>query len=842
MKRLISIIMIIGMLMGMVVTGVHADEVIYEDIVFNLADKKYYVDGVEKGSFEYLENKYLTYVPELNKCHIVTIKGKDYIDINKLSMWYDYDIEITGSAITLYNKFANSEMIVKGKIDVSKYEHEYIGDDTYIIKVNSKEEMKKISNMDLEIADYNITCKSTALSWGNTEINADGFKNSLVGGKDVVVAVLDTGVDSSHEMLKNRVVGGYDFTGKGSWADGNGHGTHVAGIIADCTNSNVKIMPIKVLDSSGRGKVSKIGEAVRYAVDNGAGVINLSLGGFGYSAYMEQSIQYAYNKGVPVVVAAGNEGGNVNSYCPANIERAITVSSIDSNHNRSIFSNYGKWVDYAAPGSNIKSAYLGNSYKTMSGTSMAAPFVSASLAMLKVSGLSDPVSYMHENVCDYGSTGWDVNYGHGVIKLVNLKGSISKPVVNNPVAVPADPVEAPVPTATPVPTPTPKPKKAVGIEFNNNEIEIEVGQAVDFGVNLIYDDGSKEDISNQFTYSYKFVESAGNVGNCYNTLYGLTPGITKIEFDRVPEGVSKRNNLKVIVSGAKEQEYSNEDERRGNTTSNLASMKSKGRIVSGDNRIIYYTNGTNLYSYNINDKIFKNIDNGFYRYLNCWNGKLYYWNGQNICCYTDNKVITNNKDEMSENCSFSIYNGNGYYGVNNNPGVVIKQVNLQTGKEKEIIEMNKLWDDTENYVIYNNKIYYTDTVQSKGYKLADYGIYSYDISTSKVEFVVDGNYHNMIINNNNIYAINGYGNIAKINLNNTNFKANIVYKNEYNQSVVNYSFNIIDDKIYYNCAGKRVILDLSGNIVSEEGYINNHNYETKYGGYCLYGEELKKIA
>lgn len=833
MKKLISIIMVIGILIGMVPIGVHAEEeTIYEDIVFNLADKKYYVEGIEKGSFEYLENKYLTYVPELNKCHIVTIKGKDYIDINKISMWYDYDIEVTGSAITLYNKFANSEMIVKGKIDVSKYEHKCIGDNTYIIKVKSKDEMKKISNMNLEIADYNITCKSAALSWGNTEINADGFKNSLaISGKDVTVAVLDTGIESSHEMLKNRVVGGRDFTGSGNWNDGNGHGTHVAGIIADCTNNNVKIMPIKVLDNKGRGKVSNIGAAIKYAVDNGAEIINLSLGGFGYSAYLEQNIEYAYNKGVPVVVAAGNEGGNVNSYCPANVEKAITVSSIDSNHNRSVFSNYGKWIDYAAPGSNINSAYIGNTYKSMSGTSMATPFVSASLAMLKVSGLSDPVSYLHDNAVDYGNTGWDVNYGYGVVKLVNIKG-VNNPVVSKP--------------EIPVATPTPKPKKAVGIEFSNSEIEIEVGQAVNFGVNLIYDDGSKEDISNQFTYSYKFVESAGNVGNYYNTLYGLTPGVTRIEFDRIPEGVSKKNSLKVVVSGAKEKKYSDEDERRGNTTSNLASYRSKGRMVSGDNGIIYFISNCKLYKFDTKNDMTELLGDRGYAYLNYWNGKLYYWGGANIYCYTDNdKKITNNIGSSGSYCPFSIYDGYGYYGLVNNvgSGIIIHKTNLETGEDKEIIKMSKMWDGAENYVIYNNKIYYTDTVQTHGYKVADYGIYSYDIATGKVEFVIDGNYHNMIIHDNNIYAINGYGNISKINLNNTNFKANIMYKNDYKQLYSKYSFNIIDNKIYYNCANKYVILDLNGNIISESinDFKNNHYYETKYGGYYLWGDTIKKI-
>lgn len=225
--------------------------------------------------------------------------------------------------------------------------------------------------------------------------------------KDVVIAVIDTGVDYNHKDLKGNIwknskeipnngidddkngyiddVIGWNFSeGTNDPMDvGNysGHGTHVAGIIGAKHNStgiagivpNVKIMALKVFPNASWGKVAK---AVQYAVDNGALVINLSLGAAQGSSEIEAALKYALQKNVIVVCAAGNDSSSQVSY-PANYDfkNVIAVSSTDSKMFRSEFSNYGSRADIFAPGSEIFSLAPGNKYVSMSGTSMAAPVV-----------------------------------------------------------------------------------------------------------------------------------------------------------------------------------------------------------------------------------------------------------------------------------------------------------------------------------------------------------------------------------------------------------------------------------------------------------------------------------
>ncbi|MCB0319623.1 MAG: S8 family serine peptidase [Bdellovibrionales bacterium] len=239
------------------------------------------------------------------------------------------------------------------------------------------------------------------------------------GSQRVVVAVLDTGVDSQHPDLVGNIwentseipgngqdddqngyvddIMGYDFfNGDGDSFDDNGHGTHVAGIIGAHGNNRIgssgvnwqtRIMPLKFLGADGSGNTSNAIQAIHYAIDNGADILNLSFGGPQASEGLYQAIYRASQNGVLVIAAAGNKGQNIDLYpeYPASfpLENIISVAALDKDSNLSWFSNYGSAsVDIAAPGMEIVSTIPDGKYASFSGTSMAAPFVSGIAALV----------------------------------------------------------------------------------------------------------------------------------------------------------------------------------------------------------------------------------------------------------------------------------------------------------------------------------------------------------------------------------------------------------------------------------------------------------------------------
>ncbi|MBR5246776.1 MAG: leucine-rich repeat protein [Clostridia bacterium] len=231
-----------------------------------------------------------------------------------------------------------------------------------------------------------------AMEWLQDKIGFSDIKDELLSKIQddyVLVAVLDSGVDTDHEQLADRLedsdINLSSSGNKNSCEDDYGHGTHVTGIIANNTLSNVKIKPYKVLNSEGKCSLSVIALAVDMAVADGADIINMSLTAQGESERMTEAVDNAVANNVNVVVAAGNNSADLDrkKYTPACIESAITVSATDSDDKLASFSNYDGPIDIAAPGVNIKSCYLNNSYVTMSGTSMAAPQVTAGLAIIQ---------------------------------------------------------------------------------------------------------------------------------------------------------------------------------------------------------------------------------------------------------------------------------------------------------------------------------------------------------------------------------------------------------------------------------------------------------------------------
>src|SRR5262245_18512702 len=228
-----------------------------------------------------------------------------------------------------------------------------------------------------------------SLQWGMTKIKAPDAWTTDKGSPSVKVAVLDTGVSLTHPDLQGKVVATKNFSSSSTVDDVNGHGSHVAGIAAAATNNGigvagvgygVDIMDVKVLGDSGSGLYSDMISGITWAADNGANVINLSLGGTMASSALESAVNYAWSKGAVVVAAAGNNASSTPFY-PAYYTNVLAVAATTDLDKLASFSDYGDWVDVAAPGISIYST-VPSGYGYMSGTSMASPFVSGLAALL----------------------------------------------------------------------------------------------------------------------------------------------------------------------------------------------------------------------------------------------------------------------------------------------------------------------------------------------------------------------------------------------------------------------------------------------------------------------------
>ncbi|MEB3197299.1 MAG: S8 family serine peptidase [Candidatus Sericytochromatia bacterium] len=228
-------------------------------------------------------------------------------------------------------------------------------------------------------------------SWGVAAILAPSIWPTTTGS-GIKVAVIDTGVDATHPDLRGQVLPGLDLVNDDEdAADDHGHGTHVAGTIAALANNGIgvagvapgaAIIPIKALNSKGQGSNADIANGIVAAADRGAQVINLSLGGTDNSETLRRAVAQVQERGVIVVAAAGNSGIST-PFFPAANEGVIGVGAVDDHRKRATFSNFGDYIDVAAPGVNIGSTQRGGGTTTMSGTSMASPHVAAACALLK---------------------------------------------------------------------------------------------------------------------------------------------------------------------------------------------------------------------------------------------------------------------------------------------------------------------------------------------------------------------------------------------------------------------------------------------------------------------------
>ncbi len=307
-----------------------------------------------------------------------------------------------------------------------------------------------VSGVDYAEPDYRLKADlvpndpAIGQQWGLKAIDAYDAWNYTTGA-NVVVAVVDTGIDIHHPEFNppgrpSELLPGKSFVpGTDGPIDDNGHGTHVAGIIAAAMNDGigtvgvapgVKILPVKVLDANGQGDTSTIVAGLLYAADSGARIINLSLGGTGGGQALQDAISYVQAKGCLVVAAMGNDGENIQDF-PAAYPGVVAVGATSEDGTIASFSNYGGWISVSAPGDGIYSTMPdynvtltseeggGLGYGYLSGTSMATPFVSGVAALVASAYPHMPAAWIKKRI-EQSTTpmtplGFDEFFGHGLV-------------------------------------------------------------------------------------------------------------------------------------------------------------------------------------------------------------------------------------------------------------------------------------------------------------------------------------------------------------------------------------------------------------------------------------------
>lgn len=263
-------------------------------------------------------------------------------------------------------------------------------------------------------SDHDPASVATAADATRTQPGLADARLGAGTGDGITVAVLDTGVDATHPLLAGHdVSGGFDVidgdavpddlpnglddNGDGAVDEAHGHGTYVAGLVAQVA-SDVRVMPVRVLDSDGTGTAWDVMRGVAWAAANGADVINLSLGGSSAGPLAEQQFERIEGSGIVVVAAAGNGGSEELTY-PAAYEGVVAVTSVDGVTGRAAVSaNRGSWIDVAAPGVALVSAFPGGGYVTWGGSSAAAAIAAGALAIVAAEQPGDVVSDIVDSV------------------------------------------------------------------------------------------------------------------------------------------------------------------------------------------------------------------------------------------------------------------------------------------------------------------------------------------------------------------------------------------------------------------------------------------------------------
>lgn len=351
---------------------------------------------------------------------------------------------------------------------------------TFVLKVPSGQEENLVKTFSrnplVSYAELNYQAQALEVpsdpyfgnQWGMTKVQGPQAWDISHGSPSAKIAILDTGIDKDHEDLAAKTVARVNFTTAASDDDLYGHGTHVAGIAAALTNNSVgvaglgyeaSLMSVKVLDDSGSGYYSWVANGINWAADNGAKVINLSLGGSSGSTTLKNAVDYAWSKGVVLACAAGNSSNTSPTY-PAYYSNCLATAATDSNDQKASWSSYGSWVDVAAPGVDIFSTLPNHknkiailNYGSLSGTSMATPHVAGLAGLLFGYNLGLSNSQVRSAIETYADdiAGTGTYWSQGRINAYRSLSSFTGPTPT------PTPTPMPTPTVTPTPTPSPEP-------------------------------------------------------------------------------------------------------------------------------------------------------------------------------------------------------------------------------------------------------------------------------------------------------------------------------------------------------------------------------------------------
>lgn len=284
--------------------------------------------------------------------------------------------------------------------------------------------LKKNKNIDFIEVDGSWSALEQTLPWGIDRVDAEEAHAQGVTGEGIKLGVIDSGA-APHEDL--FVLGGWNFIDNTSaYQDDFGHGTHVTGIAAAVNNQigvigaapELEVYELKALDNQGNAKWSTVAKAIDWAISNKLDILNMSFGGNTGSKTVERALRKAYKSGILLIAAAGNQGDAGVTY-PAKYDTVIAVGATDIGNNLAAFSSTGPEVEVAAPGVDIISTYLGDTYVGLSGTSMAAPHASGVAALLwsKEPALTNVQvrEKLRSSTVDLGAPGLDSYYGYGLL-------------------------------------------------------------------------------------------------------------------------------------------------------------------------------------------------------------------------------------------------------------------------------------------------------------------------------------------------------------------------------------------------------------------------------------------
>lgn len=375
-------------------------------------------------------------------------------DISNMIRANEASLELPGKEIgsdAADSEFETARLIVKSKnkIDTKGAISVICGfDDLWVLQFETVEEAesafeyysnqdnvefveadKEISTLSADVLSNSVLAAdedSSYLSWGPEHIGIDKLNNNLLLGNtplaETTVAVIDTGVDPEHPFLEGRVLPTRINTSssgiRNDSMDDNGHGTQVAGVIADCTLDNIYIQPYKVLDNHGKGTLISLAAGINCAVNDGVDIINISVGFQEDSEVLKAAIDNAEINDILVVGAAGNDGAHTIFY-PASYEYVIKVTAINSSNIVPNFSTHDNGVDFAAPGVNIKTTTLNGEYVSTRGTSVAAPFVAAVAATINSididASAEDIKDIMINTAVQASEHNAEIKYGNGIV-------------------------------------------------------------------------------------------------------------------------------------------------------------------------------------------------------------------------------------------------------------------------------------------------------------------------------------------------------------------------------------------------------------------------------------------